>query len=104
MGEREYLHSLQHILDNGENIPSRTGTNCISVFDVNLSFEVNYRGPNLYQVPILTTKKIYTKGIILELLWFLKGLTNTNWLSERGVHFWDGNTSAETLANLNLPY
>ena len=104
MGEHEYLQALQHILDNGEHIPSRTGTDCISVFDVNLSFEVNYWGPNLYQVPILTTKKIYTKGIILELLWFLKGLTNTNWLSERGVHFWDGNTSAETLSKLGLPY
>ena len=91
--ESNYLNVMKNILSNGERIPSRTGIDCISTFDVNMSFDikenVDENGETSYQVPILTTKRIYTKGIIIELLWFLKGLTDTKWLSDKGVHFWE---------------
>ena len=54
--------------------------------------------------PIFTTKSIYFKGVITELLWFLRGETDTNILKEQGNHIWDGNTSAIALSQLGLDY
>lgn len=103
-----YLDRLNYIKKYGERIPNiRTGTECISIFDMDMSFtllEENVSGVSKYRIPILTTKKIYTKGVILELLWFLKGMTDTKWLSDQGVKFWDANTSKEALEKNGLDY
>ena len=53
-------------------------------------------------IPLLTTKKMFTKGIIEELLWFLKGQTNNKTLQEKGVHIWDGNTSRDFLDDMGF--
>lgn len=79
---QQYLDLVNTILTRGEERPDRTGTGTKSIFGHELRF-------NLAVYPLLTTKKLSTKAIIYELLWFLKGGTNISYLNEHGVHIWD---------------
>ena len=74
---------LAHILVNGKQRGDRTGSGTTSVFGYQMRFNLNEG------FPLLTTKKVFTKGIIHELLWFLKGETNIQYLTDNGVHIWD---------------
>lgn len=91
---RPYLNLLQHVLTSGKRKEDRTGTGTLSVFGYQMridlsnalrSDEVDQRGG----FPLLTTKKLHTKSIIHELLWFLKGETNLRYLHEHDVTIWD---------------
>jgi dihydrofolate reductase/thymidylate synthase len=95
--ENEYLSLLKDILKNGTKRNDRTGTGIISVFGRQLRFNDVDK-----HFPLLTTKRVFWKGVSLELLWFLSGNTNANKLKEQGVHIWDGNTSREFLDNYGL--
>lgn len=82
--DKQYLKLLQHILEYGEVKGDRTGTGTISIFDYSMTFDMSEG------FPLLTSKKVFTKAVIHELIWFLRGDTNIKYLVDNGVHIWDG--------------
>ena len=80
---KQYLDLLRYIKENGIEKSDRTGTGTKSVFGYQMRFDLS-KG-----FPLLTTKKMFLRGIIYELLWFLKGDTNIKYLVDNNVHIWD---------------
>ncbi|MCK5135166.1 MAG: thymidylate synthase [Bacteroidales bacterium] len=93
---KQYLDLLSHVLELGTRKEDRTGTGAISTFGTQMRFDLS-KG-----FPLLTTKKLHTKSIIHELLWFLKGDTNTKYLNDHGVRIW--NEWADENGNLGHIY
>ena len=80
---QQYLDLMRHVRENGTVKADRTGTGTYSVFGHQMRFDLNAG------FPLVTTKKVFLKGIIHELLWFLAGSTNISYLTDHNVHIWD---------------
>ena len=94
--EYQYINMLKNIIDNGTIRKDRTGTGTKSLFGCQMRYDISKH------FPLLTTKRMYWKGIVEELLWFLRGDTDANKLKEKNVHIWDGNSSREYLDSIGL--
>lgn len=93
--EQQYLDLITRIMTEGKARPDRTGVGTIGFFGAQMRFSLENNS-----FPLLTTKRTFYRGIVEELLWFVKGDTNANHLKERNIHIWDGNGSREFLDSL----
>lgn len=80
---KQYLDLLRHVRTSGQFKPDRTGTGTYSVFGAQTRFDLKQG------FPLLTTKRIFTRGVVLELIWMLRGMTNVRWLSDQNVNIWN---------------
>lgn len=95
--ERQYLDLIRDILANGVRRGDRTGTGTISIFGARMKFSLR---DDVF--PLLTTKRVFWRGVAEELVWFVSGSTNGAELAAKGIHIWDGNGSREFLDKRGL--
>ncbi|MEJ1281627.1 thymidylate synthase [Cricetulus griseus] len=95
-GELQYLGQVEHIMRCGFKKEDRTGTGTLSVFGMQARYSLRD------EFPLLTTKRVFWKGVLEELLWFIKGSTNAKELSSKGVRIWDANGSRDFLDSLGF--
>jgi len=94
--EYQYLDMIREIIDQGAVKGDRTGTGTISTFGNQMRFDLRR------SFPLLTTKRVFWRGVAEELLWFVAGETNANKLAEKKINIWDGNGSREYLDSIGL--
>ena len=100
--DSEYFRLINTILEKGRVKHNRTGIDTIGVFGEQAKYDID-----LNAFPILTTKKVFFKGIVHELLWFIKGDTNIKYLVDNDVHIWDDwafQRFLKTVKDLSTPY
>ena len=96
--DQEYKRLVQDVISNGIERNDRTGIGTLSVFGRSMRFNLQDG------FPLLTTKRVYFKGVVEELLWMIKGCTDANDLAKEGVHIWDANGSRKFLDDIGLEY
>jgi len=96
--EYQYLDAIREVIEKGEQTGDRTGVGTRSVFGRQMRFDLRK------SFPLLTTKRTFWRGVMEELLWFVKGDTNANHLSEKGVKIWEANGSREFLDGRGLSH
>jgi len=95
--EQQYLQLIRKIIQTGNKKGDRTGTGTLSLFGAQLRFSLRDGS-----FPLLTTKKVFYRGIAEELFWFIRGSTSAKELQEKNVRIWDGNSSRAFLDNIGL--
>ncbi|KAI4707213.1 thymidylate synthase [Alternaria sp. Ai002NY15] len=108
--EHQYLSLIRDIIQNGEHRPDRTGTGTLAVpFPPQMKFALSRPSSDPTQpptpiLPLLTTKRVFLRAVIGELLWFVAGSTHSKSLSEAGIKIWDGNGSRTYLDSVGLSH
>lgn len=97
--EAQYLRLVQEIIEHGKRRGDRTQTGTLSKFGAQLRFSLRDE-----TFPLLTTKRVFWRGVAEELLWFISGSTDANYLKEKKIGIWDGNSSREYLDKLGLSH
>jgi len=95
--EMQYLDLCRDVIENGVKRGDRTGTGTLSKFGVQMRFSLRND-----TMPLLTTKRVFWRGVAEELIWFVRGCTNANELADKDIHIWDGNGSREFLDGRGL--
>lgn len=95
--EYQYLNLVKKVLTEGNAKGDRTGTGTVSLFGAQMRFSLRNN-----QFPLLTTKKVFWRGVVEELLWMLRGCTDAKQLAAKGVHIWDANGSREYLDKMGF--
>ncbi|XP_054016074.1 thymidylate synthase [Hylaeus anthracinus] len=95
--EYQYLDLIRKIINEGANRSDRTGVGTLSLFGTQMRFSLR---DNTF--PLITTKRVFWRGVVEELLWFIKGSANAKELSEKNVHIWDANSSRAFLDSCGL--
>ncbi|PSN45388.1 Thymidylate synthase [Blattella germanica] len=95
--EYQYLRHIQHILKRGFRKSDRTGVGTISVFGAQMRYSLRNG-----TFPLLTTKRVFWRAVVEELLWFIRGSTNAKELQDKNIHIWDGNSSREFLDSMGF--
>ncbi|XP_060085352.1 thymidylate synthase-like [Ylistrum balloti] len=94
--EKHYLDAIQQILDYGTRKTNRTGIDTLSIFGMQMRYNLRE------DFPLLTTKRVFWRGVAEELIWFIQGCTNANKLKEKKIHIWDEHGSKKFLSKLGL--
>ena len=94
--ERQYLDLIDEVIRHGVYKKDRTGTGTFATFGASMRFNLRH------SFPLLTTKRVFWRGVVEELLWFIAGSTNSKVLQEKGVHIWDGHGSRKYLDSIGL--
>ena len=107
--EQMLLSVMNDIITNGHKRPNRTGVDTRSVFGRQFEYKMIERidpttGKSSFRLPLLTTKKMFSRGVFAELKWFLRGGTNSKDLEKKNVNIWKGNSSREYLDSIGLDY
>jgi thymidylate synthase len=108
--EYQYLSLIRDIIQNGEHRPDRTGTGTLAIpFPAQMKFALSRPSSDPTQppepvLPLLTTKRVFLRAVIGELLWFVAGSTHSKPLSDAGIKIWDGNGSREYLDSVGLTH
>jgi thymidylate synthase len=107
--EARLLLTMNEIMVHGNPRPNRTGVDTKSLFGKHFEYRLTERinprtGKSSFRIPLLTTKRVFHKSVILELLWFMRGQTNSKLLEDQGVNIWKGNTSRSFLDSIGLDY
>jgi thymidylate synthase len=89
--EMQYINLVKHIIDNGDVQPTRTGVDCHVVLGHQMRFNLREG------FPLFTTKRVFWRGVVEELLWFMRGDTDAKILDKKGVKIWNGNSSRQQL-------
>ena len=87
---------IKNIIEKGDTKMDRTGTGTKSIFGGMMRYDLNTT------FPLLTHKKVFWRGVVEELLWFISGSTNAKLLEAKNIHIWDGNSSKEYLQSLGI--
>ena len=96
--EFQYLNLIKKIIAEGVSVDDRTGVGTLSLFGESASYDLSE------SFPLLTTKRVFWRGVVEELLWFVKGDTNARHLSDKGIKIWDGNGSRAFLDSRGLQH
>ncbi|XP_045480465.1 thymidylate synthase-like isoform X1 [Harmonia axyridis] len=96
--EYQYLNHIKNILNKGVKKSDRTGVGTLSIFGAQMRYTLNE------SFPLLTTKRVFWRAVVEELLWFIRGSTNALKLREKNVNIWDANSTREYLDSIGLPH